>query len=394
MLAALTATRRATHADRDGADMSVAEFVQKTWDMVNAGHEEVGWSDDGMQIIVFNAERLAASNKLRESSNTTKFESWVRRLNSYGFEKVRGTKPPRWIHPNFSRDRPELLPLVKVQRKEPRGDDEEHHPRTRAVEPPAKRQATASTAGPSSSRARIPAGAAVHAQEADQLLAQELQRNLQEIARAHEELDQAELQDYERRLRAINMMQQVVQQVAMQHVTVAQALGVEPPAAMATELDGSQGRLVPPPVQPPPPPPPLALTKASSTEGSTDGAPKSAAPGALGTADGDDDASGEEDAELRDVISLSELRGERSLEHARTRSQPSRPMVMTSDEPIFAQFLAESLVQLPASAGQLSTADKRLVDTVFLRMEEQLDKVAQAFDHQAAARVLDESARP
>lgn len=62
--------------------MSVAEFVQKTWDMVSAGHEEIQWSDDGTQIVVFNAERLAASNKLKESSNTTKFESWVRRLST------------------------------------------------------------------------------------------------------------------------------------------------------------------------------------------------------------------------------------------------------------------------------------------------------------------------
>ena len=37
----------------------VGEFVSATWDMINAGFKDCGWSPDGREIVVYNPERLA-----------------------------------------------------------------------------------------------------------------------------------------------------------------------------------------------------------------------------------------------------------------------------------------------------------------------------------------------
>ena len=44
-----------------------AEFVSMTWEMVNAGHREIGWSDDGRTIVVSNIGDWAPKDRLRDT---------------------------------------------------------------------------------------------------------------------------------------------------------------------------------------------------------------------------------------------------------------------------------------------------------------------------------------
>ena len=90
----------------------VTDFVSWTWDMVNRGHPEIGWNVDGTHILVSNPNRMV-SNVLHMYSRLTQFASWVRALNNYGFKKY-GVNT--WGHPNFVRNKPELLINIKRQR--------------------------------------------------------------------------------------------------------------------------------------------------------------------------------------------------------------------------------------------------------------------------------------
>ena len=93
--------------------MSVAEFVQWTWQMVNGSHPEIGWSDDGAGIVVANPERLA-KEVLPLYFRHQQYASWVRALNAYDFKKA---GPNRWSHPSFIRGKEDLL--SNIRRKPP-----------------------------------------------------------------------------------------------------------------------------------------------------------------------------------------------------------------------------------------------------------------------------------
>jgi len=69
------------------AQHGAADFVSWTWEMVNAGHEHIGWSPDGTTIVVTNPERLA-SHVLPTYFRRSQYSSWVRVLNAYGFKKA------------------------------------------------------------------------------------------------------------------------------------------------------------------------------------------------------------------------------------------------------------------------------------------------------------------
>eukprot|EP00908_Phaeocystis_cordata_P016896 Transcript_28217.p1 GENE.Transcript_28217~~Transcript_28217.p1 ORF type:complete len:304 (+),score=83.31 Transcript_28217:300-1211(+) len=84
------------------------EFVSATWEMINGGFADCGWSADGTEIVVYNPERLA-ENVLPRFFRHTQYSSWVRTLNHYSFRK---TRPGQWINPNFQRGKPELLHII------------------------------------------------------------------------------------------------------------------------------------------------------------------------------------------------------------------------------------------------------------------------------------------
>ena len=91
-----------------------ADFVSWTWEMVNAGYEDIGWSADGSKIVVKKPERLA-SVVMPQFFRHSQYASWVRALNAYNFKKV---SAGQWEHPYFQRDKPELLKKIVRKGKE------------------------------------------------------------------------------------------------------------------------------------------------------------------------------------------------------------------------------------------------------------------------------------
>uniref|UniRef100_A0A7S2CLQ5 HSF-type DNA-binding domain-containing protein n=1 Tax=Haptolina brevifila TaxID=156173 RepID=A0A7S2CLQ5_9EUKA len=121
-------------------------LIAKTWEMVTAGHEEIGFSDDGMYIIVHNTERCAI-HVMPLYFNHKVYASWVRGINACGFHKVPG-RDHRWFHEHFHREHPEWLEQIKRRpppsRGRPGSSTGEGRRRTKA--PPAKETAAPSTA--------------------------------------------------------------------------------------------------------------------------------------------------------------------------------------------------------------------------------------------------------
>lgn len=95
-------------APRRAARHGATEFISWTWEMINAGHENIHWSADGKAIVVSNPERLATA-VLPLYFRRSQYSSWVRALNAYGFRKV---GVGQWEHPDFQRDRPERLKQI------------------------------------------------------------------------------------------------------------------------------------------------------------------------------------------------------------------------------------------------------------------------------------------
>ena len=107
---------RATSAKSHGSRPSL---ILKTWEMVGAGHPEIGWSDDGAHIIVHSAER-AASEVFPHYFPHSQYASWVRGINAHDFRKLQGGD--RWQHPCTPRRRrsqtrsPPARPHVRAPR--------------------------------------------------------------------------------------------------------------------------------------------------------------------------------------------------------------------------------------------------------------------------------------
>lgn len=97
--------------ERRPALHGAADFISWTWEMVNSGYDDIGWSTDGSRIVVRNPERLA-NFVLPQFFRHSQYASWVRALNAYSFKKA---ATGQWEHPHFHRDKPHLL--KKIQRK-------------------------------------------------------------------------------------------------------------------------------------------------------------------------------------------------------------------------------------------------------------------------------------
>ena len=75
-------------------------FVLTTYEMLNAGYEEVAWSEDGKSIVVRNPERFGVKI-LPIHFGHSQFASWVRAANAHDFKK---TGRGEWMHPDFQRE--------------------------------------------------------------------------------------------------------------------------------------------------------------------------------------------------------------------------------------------------------------------------------------------------
>jgi len=171
-----------------------ADFVQWTWAMLNAGHEEIGWSEDGTHIVVRNAERLAV-NVLPTYFRHSQYASFVRALNAYNFRKMGSG---RWHNPSFRRDRADLLPTIRRK------------PQARALD--AKNRSGGGGdggAGGSTSLVRAPkrslAMTTVSDEEHRQLWL--MQKN---VSRLETELEQMRAEDFQQRYDAVRLFQMLL----------------------------------------------------------------------------------------------------------------------------------------------------------------------------------------
>jgi len=171
-----------------------ADFVRWTWAMLNAGHEEIGWSLDGTQIVVRNAERLAL-NVLPKYFRHSQYASFVRALNAYHFRKL-GTG--RWHNPSFRRDRPDLLPTIRRK------------PQARSVD--AKNKSVGGEdddGGASTSLVRAPKRSLATTTGSDDELRQLwlMQKN---VSRLETELEQMRGEDFQQRYDAVRLFQMLL----------------------------------------------------------------------------------------------------------------------------------------------------------------------------------------
>ncbi|KAI7892381.1 uncharacterized protein EV154DRAFT_462673 [Mucor mucedo] len=139
-----TTTTATTIPRRVSSQRSVPAFLHKLFSMVNDGSNThlIRWAKDGNSFLVQGHEEFAQSILPRFYKHNT-FASFVRQLNMYDFHKVPhlhqgvliaadNTENEVWefSHPQFKRDRPDLL--TSVTRK--RNRDRENAPDTKHVD--------------------------------------------------------------------------------------------------------------------------------------------------------------------------------------------------------------------------------------------------------------------
>jgi len=100
-------------------DGKVQRFVVKLWKIVNSKSDLVGWSADGLRVVV-NRPKDFAKQVLPRYFNTSNMSSFTRQLHFYGFKKTLTAKRSRaenWEcqHDFFVRDHPEWL--MRITRK-------------------------------------------------------------------------------------------------------------------------------------------------------------------------------------------------------------------------------------------------------------------------------------
>eukprot|EP00934_Nitzschia_sp_Nitz4_P000956 Nitzschia sp. Nitz4//scaffold140_size61219//18532//19308//NITZ4_006436-RA/size61219-processed-gene-0.17-mRNA-1//-1//CDS//3329536215//956//frame0 len=97
------------------------KFLTKTFHMLGQCSDDIaGWSHGGESFTIYDTE-LFASEVLPKYFNHSRFSSFIRQLNFYGFSKQRSdpdlqthTTAVRFSHPSFRRGHPDLL--SKIQR--------------------------------------------------------------------------------------------------------------------------------------------------------------------------------------------------------------------------------------------------------------------------------------
>ena len=87
-------------------------FLSKTYAMISALDGVVGgWSKNGDTMVIFDSEKFAAEI-IPQYFKHNNFSSFVRQLNTYGFNKV-DADGWTFAHPHFRRDDPEAMKLIK-----------------------------------------------------------------------------------------------------------------------------------------------------------------------------------------------------------------------------------------------------------------------------------------
>lgn len=102
------------------SDGKIQRFVEKLWKIVNSKSDLVGWSADGLRVVV-NRPKDFAKQILPRYFNTSNMSSFTRQLHFYGFKKTLTAKRSRaenWEcqHDFFVRDHPEWLTRITRKR--------------------------------------------------------------------------------------------------------------------------------------------------------------------------------------------------------------------------------------------------------------------------------------
>lgn len=97
----------------------IQRFVQKLWKIVNSKSDLVGWSSDGLRVVVRRPKDFS-KQILPHYFNTSNMSSFTRQLHFYGFKKTltgKRSRPENWEcqHACFVRDHPEWL--IRITRK-------------------------------------------------------------------------------------------------------------------------------------------------------------------------------------------------------------------------------------------------------------------------------------
>ncbi|OQS06685.1 hypothetical protein THRCLA_01294 [Thraustotheca clavata] len=112
--------------DKDRMMSKTVPFLEKTYMMLEQCTPSVAsWTPDGLSFVVYNADKFAAE-VIPMYFKHSKFSSFVRQLNFYGFRRLKSRGKPhfngdqmiyhQFRHPKFIRGRPELFHSIQRKR--------------------------------------------------------------------------------------------------------------------------------------------------------------------------------------------------------------------------------------------------------------------------------------
>jgi len=107
--------------DGDDPDRVVFTFPERLMELLNEGvaRDSMWWLEDGNGFCV--VPKLFAENVLNKYFQGTKFESFTRKLNRWGFKRAAGQHIPQhtiaYYHTHFQRGKPELLKTMSGGKK-------------------------------------------------------------------------------------------------------------------------------------------------------------------------------------------------------------------------------------------------------------------------------------
>lgn len=94
-------------------------FLVNTYELVNDpkhSNQVITWTREGLSFVVLDVDRFC-KEMLPMYFNHSKFESFVRQLNMYGFAKAGEPSWKEFSHPDFRRGQPQLLDNIVRQRR-------------------------------------------------------------------------------------------------------------------------------------------------------------------------------------------------------------------------------------------------------------------------------------
>ncbi|KDO26642.1 hypothetical protein SPRG_08046 [Saprolegnia parasitica CBS 223.65] len=112
--------------DKERMMSKTVPFLEKTYMMLEQCTPSVAsWAPDGLSFVVYNADKFA-SEVIPMYFKHSKFSSFVRQLNFYGFRRLKSRGKPhfngdqmiyhQFRHPKFVRGRPELFHSIQRKR--------------------------------------------------------------------------------------------------------------------------------------------------------------------------------------------------------------------------------------------------------------------------------------